>query len=86
VFRLAVARGRATMFGLGEDLLPPDADAANEVFTYSSSGPVWFRKMDRNRDGDVTPREFLGSLDRFNELDADSDGLLSGEEALAAGE
>ncbi len=25
-----------------------------------SAGPAWFRKMDRNRDGDVSRREFLG--------------------------
>ena len=22
---------------------------------YSTAGPLWFRKMDRNRDGDVSP-------------------------------
>ena len=81
VFRLAVARGATAMFGKSEDQLPPQTDE-NEPFSYASPGPPWFRKMDRNRDGDVTPREFLGSLDRFDELDQDGDGLLSGQEAL----
>jgi Ca2+-binding EF-hand superfamily protein len=44
-------------------------------------GPLWFRKMDRNGDGDVSPREFLGSREDFRKIDADGDGLISAEEA-----
>jgi hypothetical protein len=44
-------------------------------------GPLWFRKMDRNGDGDVSPREFLGSRDDFRRIDTDGDGLISAEEA-----
>jgi Ca2+-binding EF-hand superfamily protein len=47
-------------------------------------GPLWFRKMDRNGDGDVSPREFLGPRDAFRRLDTDGDGLISLEEALRA--
>ncbi len=47
-------------------------------------GPPWFRKMDRNRDGDVSRREFLGTLDQFDRLDRDHDGLLGPAEAEAA--
>jgi Ca2+-binding EF-hand superfamily protein len=42
---------------------------------------AWFRKMDRNRDGDVSPAEFLGTLEDFRKLDADHDGLIDEEEA-----
>jgi len=44
-------------------------------------GPAWFLKMDVNRDGDVSPREFLGSPEDFARIDTDGDGLISVEEA-----
>jgi Ca2+-binding EF-hand superfamily protein len=47
-------------------------------------GPLWFRKMDRNADGDVSEREFLGTAEQFRKLDRDGDGLISPEEAEAA--
>ncbi len=47
-------------------------------------GPLWFRKMDRNGDGDVSRREFLGSREDFRSMDADGDGLISLDEARRA--
>jgi Ca2+-binding EF-hand superfamily protein len=47
----------------------------------STAGPLWFRKMDRNRDGDVSRREFLGTDEEFDRIDTDHDGLISVEEA-----
>ena len=46
-------------------------------------GPAWFRKMDRNGDGDVSRAEFLGSKEDFDRIDTDHDGLISLEEAEA---
>jgi hypothetical protein len=40
--------------------------------------------MDRNRDGDVSAREFLGTAADFGRVDSDGDGLLSGSETAAA--
>jgi Ca2+-binding EF-hand superfamily protein len=47
-------------------------------------GPLWFRKMDRNGDGDVSPREFLGTPEDFRRLDLDGDGLIDAQEAEKA--
>ena len=52
--------------------------------TPPTRGPAWFRAMDRNGDGDVSRREFLGSDEEFRRLDADGDGLISAEEAERA--
>ncbi|MBN9118587.1 MAG: EF-hand domain-containing protein, partial [Planctomycetes bacterium] len=46
--------------------------------------PAWFTKMDRNGDGDVSLKEFVGPLELFRKLDRDGDGLISPAEALAA--
>ena len=46
-------------------------------------GPAWFQKMDRNGDGLLSPREFLGSPDLFRQLDRNGDGFISIEEAEA---
>ena len=40
--------------------------------------------MDRNGDGFVSRREFPGSNELFNKIDADGDGLISVEEAIKA--
>jgi Ca2+-binding EF-hand superfamily protein len=46
-------------------------------------GPLWFRKMDRNGDGDVSRSEFVGTREEFDKIDTDHDGLISLEEAEA---
>src|SRR5207302_1142297 len=46
-------------------------------------GPAWFVKMDRNGDGDVSRREFIGTDEQFKAIDTDGDGLISVEEAEA---
>jgi len=46
-----------------------------------TAGPIWFRKLDRNRDGDVSRREWFGTEEQFREIDTDGDGLISAEEA-----
>jgi len=43
--------------------------------------PNWFAAMDRNGDGDISRREFLGKPADFEKLDADADGLIDAREA-----
>jgi Ca2+-binding EF-hand superfamily protein len=47
--------------------------------------PAWFRAMDRNGDGVISPREWLGPPELFRKLDRNGDGVISAEEAAAAG-
>lgn len=48
------------------------------------AGPIWFRKMDRNSDGEISRREFLGDLDLFEKLDLNGDGAIELTEAIQA--
>jgi Ca2+-binding EF-hand superfamily protein len=50
----------------------------------ASEGPVWFQKMDRNHDGEVSLREFLGPIAVFRRLDTNGDGRLDLHEAQSA--
>jgi Ca2+-binding EF-hand superfamily protein len=46
-----------------------------------ANAPAWFFKMDRNRDGEVSRREFPGPRAAFDRLDADRDGAIDAAEA-----
>lgn len=49
----------------------------------TKQGPSWFQKMDRNDDGVVSPREFLGPATVFSQLDTDANRVLDAQEASA---
>ena len=76
--RPEIRRGAPMMGGMpagrGDAILPG---------TTGLTGPEWFRRMDRNQDGDVSVREFLGTPEHFESLDQDHDQLISVSEAEA---
>jgi Ca2+-binding EF-hand superfamily protein len=43
---------------------------------YGSAPPDWFQAMDRNQDGELSRREFLGTEELFQKLDVNGDGFL----------
>ena len=67
------------------DLMSMQTGAGDAILPGSDSlsGPEWFRRMDRNQDGDVSSREFLGLAQQFVQIDSDSDKLISADEAMA---
>ncbi|HET6573852.1 MAG TPA: EF-hand domain-containing protein [Fimbriiglobus sp.] len=79
---LEVIRGSFLLFGTGgagESTVP-------RIVAQSRSpvGPIWFQRMDRNLDGDLTWKEFLGPRHVFEELDSDHDLLIDPNEAAKA--
>lgn len=80
-FHVEFVRGGYRLFGPTETVrtqLPSFQRGAR-------AGPVWFQRMDRNNDGDLTWEEFLGHREDFYRLDADQDGLVDPYEAEQAG-
>jgi hypothetical protein len=82
--RLAVTRGPH----VHEVLAQPTAAHRELASTRQSSpakpnaaAPSWFSDMDRNRDGDLSRSEFLGTSEQFKQMDADGDGLIGSQEA-----
>jgi Ca2+-binding EF-hand superfamily protein len=84
-YRMTVQRGPANNaggFGGRRVVLVANGTRfGNRPIPQPTAGPLWFRKMDRNHDGDVSRREFLGTDEEFRRIDTDGDGLISAEEA-----
>jgi Ca2+-binding EF-hand superfamily protein len=80
--RLEFSRG--TFVGLQPARFGPPRPTPRPEPREIASGPIWFQRMDRNQDGDVSWKEFLGPRDAFVRLDRDRDGLIDPDEAVLA--
>jgi Ca2+-binding EF-hand superfamily protein len=81
-FRVQTSPSGVPVVAIGPPRVMPAAPPPRPAAT--GKVPAWFSKMDRNGDGDVSLREFLGPLELFRKLDRDADGLISPDEARAA--
>ncbi len=84
-YRIEFVRGVFNPFGNPERMVNvriPQSPVASVKPT--PVGPIWFQRWDRNNDGDITWREFLGPRDAFEQLDADRDDLIDPREAAAS--
>ena len=79
-FHLEFVRGSFQLFGSVEQ-----QSATSPAFQQlAPGGPVWFQRMDRNNDGDLSWSEFLGPRAVFEQLDVDDDGFIDAKEAMVA--
>ncbi|MBY0526604.1 MAG: hypothetical protein K2R98_24625 [Gemmataceae bacterium] len=74
--QLKVSHGPPNVGNLGNSRGP----FTNPV-TAPTKGPMWFRKMDRNADGVVSAREWLGTAEEFKRVDTNGDGSIDLDEA-----
>ncbi len=79
-YRIEFQRGGVGLFGRVDR---PQAQNNNLPTMTTLSGPIWFQRMDRNGDSDLTWEEFLGPRQVFHELDSDGDHLVDAQEASA---
>ena len=63
---------------------PPQRRRTPRQQASPTRGPQWFVRMDKNGDGDVTLKEFLGDKTGFKKLDTNGDGFIEPSEAEAA--
>jgi Ca2+-binding EF-hand superfamily protein len=83
-YQVTISQGTASNFFPGRPIAVRAPYQTTPPVAEPARGPLWFRKMDRNRDGDVSRKEFLGTDEEFARIDTDGDGLISVEEAERA--
>jgi Ca2+-binding EF-hand superfamily protein len=77
LYQLVFDRAAPQFAGLNfAQAMPERTTSATAAVPEGFGRPVWFEKMDRNRDGDVSRREFLGTAGQFRELDSNGNELI----------
>jgi hypothetical protein len=75
---MIVAFMRSEPSNMNSFYVPEDAPSSRSATPGKTN---WFTQADFNADGDISRREFLGSLEQFSKLDANQDGFISPDEA-----
>ncbi len=80
----ALAKGKRTCAAL--KIVDRDNDGTVDLNEINRAADAAFGKLDKNKDGTLSPRELHGRLSgsEFKAVDRDSDGTLSRDEYLAA--
>src|SRR5262249_26125142 len=73
--RITVTLGKGYSYFRAVPALP--GYGAARAKPVNAGAPAWFIKMDRNGDGDISPKEWIGSQEDFDKIDTDGDGLIS---------
>jgi Ca2+-binding EF-hand superfamily protein len=86
VTRAALVPQGAIRFGRTNEVFSqnPSPSYLQPAIRQSTRGPLWFRKFDRNGDGELSRNEFPGTQEEFDRMDTNHDGYISVEEAEAA--
>ena len=84
-YRLTFSLGRPRVFRQMQSTNPTSNVPVPQP-TQIDDAPAWFTKMDRNQDGDLSWREFLGPRREFTKMDLDQNELISVDEIEPARE
>ena len=80
-YQLTIGRAGLAGYAVNRIVDLPESMTNSTAGEPEKPGPPWFRRMDRNHDGDVSRREFLGPRSQFDRMDRDHDDLISPDEA-----
>lgn len=81
VLRIVIGLGLPETISVSERLASGTSTAKDR---HVAAGPVWFDRLDQNRDEDLQLTEFAGPVELFRRWDEDGDGLISRQEAYRA--